>query len=258
MSGDDYRTSDDDDDTEKKYTRPVFVSEYRRKAYTGTTSQAEDHHYPCDRPVKRPQHHREGTQSTTIRLVPATMDRPKSRQKKKKKSASTINHGTALFEYGESIAGYRCVTTESEMNRLKQKDESESSSDSEVDIFAFDQVDDADCKLETEERHAEAIRRYWRRTKGEPAVLPLPDTPTLAVASPDIIDEHSVKRFYTMSATLVHAERQDLIRRDRIRWHPDKHRSHKAKVTKLFQVINSLWEQEQERATDPARRRTGV
>ncbi|EHN01393.1 YKR041W-like protein [Saccharomyces cerevisiae x Saccharomyces kudriavzevii VIN7] len=186
------------------------------------------------------------------------MDRPKSRQKKKKKSASTINHGTALFEYGESIAGYRCVTTESEMNRLKQKDESESSSDSEVDIFAFDQVDDADCKLETEERHAEAIRRYWCRTKGEPAVLPLPDTPTLAVASPDIIDEHSVKRFYTMSATLVHAERQDLIRRDRIRWHPDKHRSHKAKVTKLFQVINSLWEQEQERATDPARRRTGV
>lgn len=85
MSGDDYRTSDDDDDTEKKYTRPVFVSEHRRKAYTGTTSQAEDHHYLCDRPVKRPQHRREGTQSTTIRLVPATMDRPKSRQKKKKK-----------------------------------------------------------------------------------------------------------------------------------------------------------------------------
>ncbi|CAD6636328.1 SX2_G0005230.mRNA.1.CDS.1 [Saccharomyces cerevisiae] len=144
----------------------------------------------------------------------------------------------------QSIAGYKCVTTESERDRLKRSDESESSSESEVDVFAFDQAKGISTKVEAEERCARAVRQYWRMTKDEPATLPLPGTPTLTAVSLDMIDDKSVEQFYTMSSALMDANRLDLIRRDRIRWHPDKHRYHKSKVTKLFQAINGLWEQE--------------
>lgn len=63
-----------------------------------------------------------------------------SREKKKRKGVGTTSHEATLFEYGESIAGYKCVTTESERDRLKRSHESENSSESEVDVFAFDQA----------------------------------------------------------------------------------------------------------------------
>ncbi|CAI4045519.1 hypothetical protein N7582_003568 [Saccharomyces uvarum] len=255
MSGnDDYVTSDDDDHAEKKYARPVFIKKSKREAQARSL---EGVGHPGDRPVKQTQGHDEEVQKTTIRLVPMAMDRPQSRPKKKRQRTSPTSLGTALFEYGESIAGYKCVTTEGERDRLKQKrereSESESESESEVDVSAFDQAKDTEAEAETER----AIRQYWRRPRAEPAVLPLPGTPTLAAASVDQISEHSVERFYAMSIPLVAANRMELLRRDRIRWHPDKHRHYHAKVTKLFQLVNGLWEREQE-LHQARRRRPGA
>ncbi|CAI4596105.1 AHL_G0034020.mRNA.1.CDS.1 [Saccharomyces cerevisiae] len=247
MSGEDYMTSDDENDAEKRYVRPIFVRKRKGEEDDADTSTDNDHHYhhhPCDRPERPSQRQNENTQSNTIRLVPVTMSTVKCPlKKKKKKSMSTSSHDTTLFEYGESIAGYKCVTTEREIDRLKQRKESESTSESEVDVFAFDQANGSEAKVEAEERYARVIRQYWRMTKDEPAILPLPDTPTLAAVTLDMINEYNVAQFYTMSSALMDANRVDLIRRDRIRWHPDKHRYHKPKVTKLFQAINGLWEQ---------------
>ena len=250
MSGnDDYVTSDDDNDAEKKYARPVFVRKSKREVQAKSL---EGVGHLGDTPVKQTQRLGEEKQKPTIRLVPVAMESPQNRPKKKRQRTSPANHGSALFEYGESIAGYKCVTTESERDRLKQKreieieNEGESTSEGEgedgIDASAFDQAKVTETEAETER----AIRQYWRRPKGEPTVLPLPGTPTLAAASVDQISERSVERFYAMSIPLVAANRIELLRRDRIRWHPDKHRHHQAKVTKLFQLVNGLWEREQE------------
>ncbi|CAI4585711.1 BAK_1a_G0033390.mRNA.1.CDS.1 [Saccharomyces cerevisiae] len=245
MSDDDYMNSDDDNDAEKRYVRPIFVRKRRREEDYVATSKDNIHHHPCDWSAKPSQRQNENEQKSTIRLVPVAMNTPKCQEKKKKrKGVGTTSHEATLFEYGESIAGYKCVTTESERDRLKRSDESESSSGSEVDVFAFDQAKGISTKVEAEERCARAVRQYWRMTKDEPATLPLPGTPTLTAVSLDMIDDKSVEQFYTMSSALMDANRLDLIRRDRIRWHPDKHRYHKSKVTKLFQAINGLWEQE--------------
>lgn len=152
MSGnDDYVTSDDDDHAEKKYARPVFIKKSKREAQARSL---EGVGHPGDRPVKQTQGHDEEVQKTTIRLVPMAMDRPQSRPKKKRQRTSPTSLGTALFEYGESIAGYKCVTTEGERDRLKQKrereSESESESESEVDVSAFDQAKDTEAEAETE------------------------------------------------------------------------------------------------------------
>ncbi|CAI4588121.1 AIF_collapsed_G0032030.mRNA.1.CDS.1 [Saccharomyces cerevisiae] len=80
-----------------------------------------------------------------------------SREKKKKKDVGTTSHEATLFEYGESIAGYKCVTTESERDRLKRSHERENSSESEVDVFAFDQAKGISTKVEAEERYARAV-----------------------------------------------------------------------------------------------------
>ncbi|CAI4034796.1 hypothetical protein SMKI_11G2470 [Saccharomyces mikatae IFO 1815] len=245
MSGDDYLTSDDDNDVEKSYARPIFLRKRKGEHHAKTSGDEEEDHHPWVRSVNLPQPQNKDTQNTTIRLVPMTMDRPKcQRRKKKRKITSTISHDTALFEYGESIAGYKCVMTESQKTRLKQRDENKSTSESEVDVFAFDQSEDPEVKVETEENYVRAIRQYWHMSKGDPAILPLPDAPTMSDVSFDTINEHNVEQFYTLSSALMGAKRLDLIRRDRIRWHPDKHRYHKPKVTKLFQAINGLWEQE--------------
>lgn len=245
MSDDDYMNSDDDNDAEKRYVRPIFVRKRRREEDYVATSKDNIHHHPCDWSAKPSQRQNENEQKSTIRLVPVAMNTPKCQEKKKKrKGVATTSHEATLFEYGESIAGYKCVTTESERDRLKRSHESENSSESEVDVFAFDQAKGISTKVEAEERYARAVRQYWRMTKDEPATLPLPGTPTLAAVSLDMIDDKSVEQFYTMSSALMDANRLDLIRRDRIRWHPDKHRYHKSKVTKLFQAINGLWEQE--------------
>ena len=253
MSDDDYMNSDDDNDAEKRYVRPIFVRKRRREEDYVATSKDNIHHHPCDWSAKPSQRQNENEQKSTIRLVPVAMNTPKCQEKKKKrKGVGTTSHEATLFEYGESIAGYKCVTTESERDRLKQKreieieNEGESTSEGEgedgIDASAFDQAKVTETEAETER----AIRQYWRRPKGEPTVLPLPGTPTLAAASVDQISERSVERFYAMSIPLVAANRIELLRRDRIRWHPDKHRHHQAKVTKLFQLVNGLWEREQE------------
>ncbi|CAI4046607.1 hypothetical protein SUVZ_11G2510 [Saccharomyces uvarum] len=259
MSGNgDYVTSDDDDDAEKKYVRPVFIRKIKREAQARCF---EGVGHPGGRPVKQTQSRDEEVQKTTIQLVPMAMDRPPSRPKKKRQRTSPVSHGSALFEYGESIAGYKCVTTESERDRLKQKRESESESEGEgegeVDASAFDQAKDTEAEAEAEAETKRAVRQYWRRPRDEPAVLPLPGTPTLAAASVDQISERSVELFYAMSIPLVAANRVELLRRDRIRWHPDKHRQYQAKVTKLFQLVNGLWEREQEQH-QARRRRPGA
>lgn len=157
-------------------------------------------------------------------------------------------NGKRYYEYGDSISGYKFITTQEKYEQLKESVEQDESIEDSIDEFEFDRY--------PKKRHDENldtrsfISKYWKRARNEPLIFPVLPTYASPDVSIDDITESSVKYFYLRSCDIMDMELSSMLKRERILWHPDRLIGKISnyddltikKVTKIFQIINDLWE----------------
>ncbi|QLL33803.1 hypothetical protein HG536_0F01280 [Torulaspora globosa] len=153
------------------------------------------------------------------------------------------------YEYGESVGGYRFVGTEREMldfesskgaNRIQKSDS--------FDAQSFDRPN-----LSEKQRFSthDYIVRYWNQDKGGSALY----FPILSANRGEHIHINDltadrVEQFYLHSCSQLGFDLPSILKRERLKWHPDRLLGKLApedagtvrKITRLFQIINELWE----------------
>lgn len=163
-----------------------------------------------------------------------------------------VNEGSdnceQYYEYGDPIGGYKFITTEEKYEKLKESAEQNESIEDSIDEFAFDRY--------PKKRRGENldtlsfISKYWKDVRYESLIFPILPISTTPEVSIDDITESSVKQFYLRSCDIMDMELSSVLKRERILWHPDRligkisnyDDSTVKKVTKIFQIINDLWE----------------
>ncbi|CEP64519.1 uncharacterized protein LALA0_S12e00716g [Lachancea lanzarotensis] len=155
------------------------------------------------------------------------------------------------FEYGTPVDGYRFVGSRTDYATFIRSTEPSSSTQSqacsEEDLsrdISFDQKSQSGKTLD--------ISLYMNRDSAK-LRIPVEGAPFLDDVKIESIEESRISRFLEKCA--VHQEQvlRELLKQERIAWHPDKaQRSNDEaksqnliKVTRIFQAINSLWEKTQ-------------
>lgn len=138
-------------------------------------------------------------------------------------------------EYGDPISGYKFIITEQEYKKLKTSEQSVEY----IDFHAYDSVNSSD-RTTTRAN----IVSYWEETGT--LRLPLVQSMTVDEANTEDINSESVKEFYLRSCSQKAIDYGTILKGERIKWHPDKLVGQTPevirKVTRLFQIINELWE----------------
>lgn len=123
-------------------------------------------------------------------------------------SSFSSNHRQEhLFEYGQAVNGYRFLTTYNDMQLLESRKPP-------------NLPGQEPCYIE----------KYW--SLSDPKLLPTDPGKQ--------INKHNVHAFYQESSRLLKQDMNKIIKKERIRWHPD--RMHLPEATHIFQIINDLWE----------------
>lgn len=194
---------------------------------------------------------------------------------------------TPHYEYGDPIGGYKFVSDKpppppSGLNDKRPLDEGwngDVQDDEYIDRHQFDRYKEhkkrrvwneatATTRNGNPEHLEEAISRYWSRDPLTPTgnmgpgsnFLPIInpgngetllrlDDPTVVLES---VTPGMLNKFYDKSAAIIGLDKVALLKRERVKWHPDKHRgtgehplhsvNKRNVITRLFQVINELWE----------------
>lgn len=157
-------------------------------------------------------------------------------------------NGERYYEYGDPISGYKFITTQEKYEQLKESVEQNESTEDSIDEFEFDRY--------PKKRHDENlntrsfISKYWKRASNEPLIFPVLPSYESSEVSIDDITESSVKDFYLRSCDIMNMELSSVLKRERVLWHPDRLIGKISnyddftikKVTKIFQIVNDLWE----------------
>lgn len=171
-------------------------------------------------------------QSTPLVLI---HEDPVIRKKEQKSTSLKLPTKGRYVEYGDPISGYKFILTEQEYSKLKKKEEP-------VEIFdphAYDCVKPSN-RVSTKSN----IMIYWDQER----TLRLPLVRAVTIDEIDIEDitADSVKEFYLRSSSEQGLDYGTILKGERVKWHPDRLVGQKPdvipKVTRLFQIINELWE----------------
>ncbi|CUS24618.1 LAQU0S18e00342g1_1 [Lachancea quebecensis] len=176
-------------------------------------------------------------------------DRPSSQQQKR--SHTKISGPT--YEYGDPINGYQFVGSRNDYEKFIRAGKSSSSSAGEddtnyIDSRIFDRVSVHSKRYS----RSDDIAIYWALEPGATRA-PLPGAPHVEDVPIQNIDKASLADFLEKSALTLRLPLRDVLKQQRVAWHPDKvfrgsaraNANTTEKVTRIFQVINSLWEENQ-------------
>lgn len=171
-------------------------------------------------------------QSTPLVLI---HEDPVIRKKEQKSTSLKLPTKGRYVEYGDPVSGYKFILTEQEYSKLKKNEQPIES----FDPHAYDCVKPS-AKVSSKSN----IMIYWDQER----TLRLPLVCAVAIDEIDIEDitTDSVKEFYLRSSSEQGLDYGTILKGERIKWHPDRLVGQKAdvlrKVTRLFQIINELWE----------------
>ncbi|AGO12786.1 AaceriADR319Wp [[Ashbya] aceris (nom. inval.)] len=101
--------------------------------------------------------------------------------------------------------------------------------------------------------HRRAMREYWFGDRD--LRIPVPTLPPLVDASRECVTADRVRAFLTESSSLLQIPFQQLLKQQRIRWHPDRMQRlcssrgivprDESLITLVSQIINELWRENQ-------------
>lgn len=112
-----------------------------------------------------------------------------------------------LFEYGEPINGYKFITTPSNLQLIRTHQSTNAPA-----------------------QESSYLQDYWN----------LVDLKLPPVDPGNQMNRDNVYFFYQKSCNLLKQDMKKIIKGERIRWHPD--RMHLPEATRIFQIINDIWE----------------
>ncbi|SCV01938.1 LAMI_0G14730g1_1 [Lachancea mirantina] len=143
------------------------------------------------------------------------------------------------FEYGDAINGFRFVGLNPEVKRFHEILGSNQK-------CPYDKVKFECLQEGNVERN---ITSFWS-SASDVICAPLMGVYPLETVEIDDITKEGIITFYEESSKLLNEPVRELYRQQRIAWHPDKMLRRfqnpdavvKAKITKIFQLINNLWE----------------
>lgn len=139
-------------------------------------------------------------------------------------------------EYGNDVGGYKFVITEQEYLKLSEREEEP------VEIIDAHSFDCINPKQRTS--MSANVKTYWEQSGT--LRLPLVRPVTVDEVEIDEITASSVREFYLRSCSQQGIDYSALLKGERVKWHPDRlvGQTPEAlrKVTRLFQIINELWE----------------
>lgn len=171
------------------------------------------------------------------------IDNPNRKNVRKKKK---------YYEYGGAISGYRFISNDPFL--LEQENSKNTDSEPNIDKFQYDRVCVGQKRswFDSTSNGDRAIEKYW--SSHDVKFVPLIDPENGMVLKFDdinveLITKNLVRRFYEKSNMIMKYSQERMLKQDRIKWHPDKLRTlaslsecNKLKITRLFQIINELWE----------------
>lgn len=147
------------------------------------------------------------------------------------------------YEYGDSVSGYKFIGTKKDLLNFEN---TTSQSPDEIDPRSFDRLD---TPKEPRFTTSDYVVRYWDQEKTM-LYLPVVSTTNPEDVHIDEITTERVQEFYLRSCTQLGFEMATVLKNERLKWHPDRlvgrlppgDAQTLAKVTRLFQIINDLWE----------------
>lgn len=157
-----------------------------------------------------------------------------------------------FYETGDTISGYKFVTDEPPP--LKKQNKTRKRDTINIDPFQFDRLDGVKRYNYKRTPSTETvITEYWnnsKNTKREDMYIPIiinGNNSFIKLCQPIRIEDitsENVFRFYEYSEQVMNYSIQQMLKEDRIKWHPDKllDNENKIIVTRLFQIINDLWQ----------------
>ncbi|SCW03246.1 LAFE_0G06216g1_1 [Lachancea fermentati] len=156
------------------------------------------------------------------------------------------NQSELLFEYGEPLNGYRFVGNQREYEeylKARNRDSSDQNDKSPLEDYPNRQTPSIKTQNYSE------ILDYWNKGV-EFLRAPLRDAPFLEKVKLEDINRDVVEEFFLASSAVIDLSLKEMYKRERIYWHPDKmtrlvetkDEEVVSKITKIFQIINDLWE----------------
>ncbi|CCF55770.1 hypothetical protein KAFR_0A03350 [Kazachstania africana CBS 2517] len=175
-----------------------------------------------------------------------------SRSAESKSNSNKHQDSKKYYEYGETISGYKFIGEE-KVRSQPVADPAHFFEDNEVERETRETTLLFDVTKSTKD--LDFIKKYWKSyhngsisSSSSSVLLPLYRyNSSLAETNIEQITTESVRTFYELSCNAVRKDWETLLKKERIRWHPDKFsrispETSLKKVTKLFQIINQLWE----------------
>lgn len=154
------------------------------------------------------------------------------------------------YEYGIPINGYKFVGKRSDYEKFMKAGSSKENVHAGIDGIDPQAFDRCVKPLRSSVR-SDDISIYWSESQGVTR-LPTLHVPRLEEVPIDSIEKNEISQFMRQSALALKLPLRDVLKQQRIVWHPDKvsqsspnaAKDFISKATKVFQVINSLWEEE--------------
>ncbi|CAR24047.1 uncharacterized protein KLTH0F06446g [Lachancea thermotolerans CBS 6340] len=265
-------TSESSDEDEFKYFKPVYVrrraarpdvpleEKGKNAACSGSAKAGDCQKNPATQdPRPRPGPYKlkaPGTNAFSGKEELIALERERipqecSRSQQEVKPQTRITEPT--YEYGNPINGYKFVGSRSDYEKFTRAAESSSPSGGADDTNYIDsRIFDRASMHSKRSSHPDDIAVYWARELGATRA-PLPGAPLVQEVTIQSIDKASLADFLGRSALSLRLPLREVLKQQRVVWHPDKvfrgsaraNPNDAEKVTRIFQVINSLWEENQ-------------
>ncbi|SCU87756.1 LADA_0E05974g1_1 [Lachancea dasiensis] len=158
----------------------------------------------------------------------------------------------ATYEYGASIEGYRFVGSREEADNFQ---EARRRTSHEAQAPVGDAVVNP-LIFEGDGRRHQQRQGYLMRylsSGADDMRVPMANAPLIDEVSADSLCSGDIESFLDKCASLLQISMREFLKQQRVAWHPDKvfrrnvtsNAGNLAVVTKVFQIVNSLWEAKQ-------------
>ncbi|SCV03727.1 LANO_0G05886g1_1 [Lachancea nothofagi CBS 11611] len=155
------------------------------------------------------------------------------------------------YEYGAPIKGYRFVGNERDLKnyleakKLKLPSVEAENTELKIDPLIFDKYE-----RKSHTKAFDDVSLYLKREPGTTRV-PIPNAPLIGEVTVEAIKSVDIRSFLEKCASHLNTSVRELLKQERVAWHPDKALRGSTRVatedlsivTKVFQTVNSLWEE---------------
>ncbi|QLQ78546.1 hypothetical protein HG537_0A07930 [Torulaspora globosa] len=244
----DYEEEESSENLDIKFERPIFIREGKNVELKRDKRVQKPLRSP-DRPIHDTRVRKPS--SSPIIFVREHLDNShnSSSGEESPKPPKKATKREAYYKYGVSVSGYRFVGTEREMLDFES-----SKSDNKVeksDSFNTQLFDRPNLSKEHRFSIHDYIVQYWNQDKSCNEIY----FPIISAKRGDHIHINDlttdrVEEFYLRSCSQLGFDLPSILKTERLKWHPDRlvgkltteDAETMKKVTRLFQIINELWE----------------